>query len=322
MSTKNNYLKIGVFVLVALALLIAGLLAFGAKSYFTPKIRFETAVQDDVSGLSVGSSVQLRGVPIGRVTRITFGWHAYPGTKSRGLIVEFEIDGGLMPWPPGDLRTLVSRAVDAGLRAIVKGQGITGSSLLSLDILSPPPPAPELDYTPHYYYIPSAPGQFSRILETVEKTLQNLEKTDFGGISQGITNALRGAVRLADKLDQLDLQAIATNADSVLVEAKNTVLKLQDTVAQIQQTLEGMKLQEVSSNANSLLSDLRASNTRLGTLLVKLNGVPMQDTFVDLQQALQSLNEVLMELKRYPAGFFLGAPPLPAKSAQQVKESR
>lgn len=320
MGAKNNYLKIGIFVLVALALFIVGLLAFGAKSYFSSKTRFETGIEGDVSGLSVGSGVELRGVPIGKVTRITFSWHAYPGSKSRLLVVEFEVDGDLMPWPPGDLKMLLKEGVARGLRAIVKGQGITGTSLLALDVVTPPPPLPELDYTPHYYYVPSAPGQFTRILETIEKALDNIQEVDFATISQGITNALVGVRELAQKLDKLDLQAVATNANSLLVAAKNTAVKSQDAVGQIQETLKGMKLEQIAQNANGLVSDLHDTNVRLQVLLAKLNAVPMRDTFGDLQQMLQTLNDVLLELKRYPAGFFLGEPPVPARGVQPVRE--
>ena len=64
MSTRSNNVKIGIFVLLAVVLFIAGLLAFGARSYFVPKSQFETAIPGEVSGLSVGSGVQLRGVPV------------------------------------------------------------------------------------------------------------------------------------------------------------------------------------------------------------------------------------------------------------------
>ena len=65
MPAKNDNVRIGVFVLLGIVLFIAGLLAFGARSYFAPKTYFETAIEGEVSGLSVGSGVQLRGVPIG-----------------------------------------------------------------------------------------------------------------------------------------------------------------------------------------------------------------------------------------------------------------
>lgn len=51
-----------------------------------------------------------------------------------------------------------------------------------------------LDYTPRAYYsIPSAPGQFTRMLESIEKALRNVQELDIAGIGQGVTNAL-GAV--------------------------------------------------------------------------------------------------------------------------------
>jgi len=322
MSAKNSNLKIGIFVLLALALLVAGLLAFGAKTYFAPKTNFETAVEGDVSGLSVGSSVQLRGVPIGKVTTITFPWHAYPGSKSHCLVVRFEVDGNEMPWPKGDYRTLVADAVKGGMRAIVKSQGITGTSILSLESIHPPPPEPPVDYTPHYCYVPSAPGQFTRMLETIEKSLDNVQRIDFPTISQGITNVLADVHQLTCKFEKLDLETITTNANSFLAELKDTAEKIQDGIDQVQTTLKGMELEKVAGNANGLLAGLRDSNRRLQTLLAKLNGIPMQDTFADVEQTLETLNSVLVEMKRYPSGFFLGDPPLPAAGVHAVKREK
>src|SRR5882672_8281311 len=97
MSAKANHFKIGVFVLAAIALLVIGLMAFGARSFFQKKTTFETAVVGDVYGLSVGSRVELRGVPIGQVTRISFGWVEYPESKHRFIIVEFQVTKEMLP---------------------------------------------------------------------------------------------------------------------------------------------------------------------------------------------------------------------------------
>ncbi len=45
MSTTTNKFKLGLFTLVGLAILIAGILAFGARSYFEPTSLFETYVR-------------------------------------------------------------------------------------------------------------------------------------------------------------------------------------------------------------------------------------------------------------------------------------
>ena len=66
MSTTTNNFKLGLFTLCGLAILIAGVLAFGARSYFEPTSLFETYVAGDVTGLAVGSAVELRGVHVGK----------------------------------------------------------------------------------------------------------------------------------------------------------------------------------------------------------------------------------------------------------------
>ena len=67
MSAKTNDLKLGLFTLVGLGLLITGILAFGTWSAVEKKTLFETYVPGDVSGLSVGSAVEFRGVHVGKV---------------------------------------------------------------------------------------------------------------------------------------------------------------------------------------------------------------------------------------------------------------
>lgn len=321
MSTKANTTKIGLFVILAAVLLVAGLLAFGAKSYFTPKTKAETAIPGDVGGLSVGSPVQLRGVPIGKVTRITFAWNLYPHTKTNLIVVEFEVEGDLLPLPPGmNTKQAVELANARGLRTMVKSQGITGTSLLALENLDPkayPPPA--LDYKPRHYYIPSAPTELTRLVESLGKTLQHLEQIDVAGISRGVTNTLAAADRLVVKLGEIDFGAVGTNANALLVDIKGTSAKLTTTLEGVQKTLNGMKLDTVGKNADGLLTELRGSNEKLQTVLEHLGTVPMQQTVVDLQRALQTLNDVLTELKSYPSGFIFGKPPPPIEGMQPAR---
>jgi phospholipid/cholesterol/gamma-HCH transport system substrate-binding protein len=322
MSAQTNHIKIGLFVLAALVLLIAGLMAFGARSYFSPKTRFETGIPGEVSGLSVGSAVQLRGVPIGKVTRITFSWAVYPKSKSGFIIVEFETDSEVVPLPAGmDMSTAVRDSVAKGLRATVKSQGITGTSLLALEVLPPEEnPPPVIDYTPRYYYIPSAPAQFTRMLDSIEKSLGGIQKLDFAAISQGVTNALAAVSLLSAKLDKVDLEGVTTNASSLLVDLKAASTKLQDAIGQVEETIKSMKLDAVSQNASDLITGIRETNAKVQTVLDHIGAAPVAQTVAELQQALQNLNGVLVELKRYPSGFFLGEPPLPARSVQTPKE--
>ena len=118
--------------------MIAGILAFGARSYFEPTSQFETYIQGDVTGLAVGSAVELRGVRVGKVTRIDFSWTEYEPTQPSYIVVEFEMRNDIAPGSPGAARNeLLQSAIKQGLRARVKAKGITGTSVLSLEYVNP-----------------------------------------------------------------------------------------------------------------------------------------------------------------------------------------
>jgi phospholipid/cholesterol/gamma-HCH transport system substrate-binding protein len=314
MSTKTNNFRIGLFVLAAVALFVVGLLAFGARSLFVQKRNFETAIEGAVYGLSVGSRVELRGVPIGKVTHIEFDWNVYPLSRGEYVIVEFEVDYDIAPSFRGDQRrAMVAAEVKKGLRASVKSQGVTGTSILALEYLdlehNPPPP---ITYTPRNLYIPSAPGQFTRMLDAIQKSLHNLEELNFAEIGSGVTNTLRSTAQLMEKFNRIDLKTISTDITSLLVE-------LRGAVVEIRETLKAMKLDTVGQNADQLLGSLRETSDKLQIVLDKVGAAPLQDTISDIREAVQTLNGVLLELKQYPSGFILGKPPLPAKSVQPSK---
>lgn len=323
MSTKINTAKIGTFVILAVLLLIVGLLAFGAKTYFVTKTKVETAIPGEVYGLSVGSAVQLRGVPIGKVTQISFSWSLYPQSKTNFIVVVFEIEEDLVPLPPGmTKKTAVKQATDRGLRAIVRSQGITGTSILALEKLDPNiyPPVP-LDYTPRNIYIPSAPPQLTRMVESLSKTLSRLQEVDFASIGEGVTNTLTASRELVTKLGKIDYPGLGTNANALLVQLKGTSSRLSTSIDELQKTLNSMPLRTISTNANGLVTELRQTNVKLQTTLDKVGSAPLQQTVAELQQAFQSLNDVLSQLREYPAGFIFGKPP-EAVEGLQPEEKR
>ena len=72
MSEKPGYFRIGLFILIALAILVAGLVALGAGAFLRQRIYIETYVNASVQGIDIGSPVKFRGVQIGRVSGISF----------------------------------------------------------------------------------------------------------------------------------------------------------------------------------------------------------------------------------------------------------
>lgn len=312
MSAKTNNIRIGIFVLVAIFLFIVGILAFGAKSYFVTKSTLETAIEGEVYGLSVGSKVELRGVPIGKVSRIAFAQNEYPKSGSDAIVVEFQIEGRIFDVIGSSEKAQEFREaqIAKGLRAMIKGQGVTGTSILALEYFNPRENPPlEMPYKPRHPYIPSVPGAVTRMLESIEKSLRHLQEIDVVGIAHGVSNVLSSTRQLTDKLNQVDMVGISDNVNTLVVQLK-------DTVNELSTTIKGMKLDALSRNADELIVGFKASNEKLETVLGNIGSVPLQDTVGDLRSVMQTLNGVLEELKRYPSGFIFGEPPPPARSVE------
>jgi paraquat-inducible protein B len=280
--------------------------------------KVQTAVPGEVYGLSVGSGVQLRGVPIGKVTQIAFAWSKYPKTKTKFIVVEFEVEGSLLPQPPDvTMKEAVKQATERGLRAIIKSQGITGTSILALEPLDPKAfPPPPIDYEPRHLYVPSAPAQLTRLVDSLDKSLKHLQELDFASIGQSVTNTLSAARDLLVKLDKLDLAKLTTNADDLLVELKQTGAKLTTAIETVQKTVSNSKLDAVGRKADSLLTELHGTNVKLQAVLDHLGTVPIQQTIANLQEVFQTLDNVLAQLKDYPSGFLFGKPPRPVEGLQ------
>src|SRR5580658_4163434 len=138
MSKPINNFKLGLFTLGGLALLVIGLLAFGARSYFQPTSTYETYIEGDVTGLTVGSGVELRGVNVGKVTGIDFSWTEYQMTDPSYIVVQFVMRNDIEPGAPGAAQDeLLQAAVNHGLRARIKAKGITGTSVLAIEYVDP-----------------------------------------------------------------------------------------------------------------------------------------------------------------------------------------
>ena len=72
MSAPINYFRLGLFVLVGLALIVAGVVVLGAGALLRPTILAETYFNESVQGLDVGAPVKYLGVEIGKVSWIGF----------------------------------------------------------------------------------------------------------------------------------------------------------------------------------------------------------------------------------------------------------
>jgi len=313
MSEKASALRIGIFVTIGVAIVLAALFLFGIRSAFQPTHEFETYTTGDVEGLSVGSVVTLRGVEVGKVVEVGFSWNLYEPKPPAVVVVRCAVKQDITPRIWGaDWKQDVRKVVDQGLRAVVQTNGITGSSIIALQTLDPklyPPLA--VPWTPKYLYVPSAPSQLGRLLASVDRTLSNLEKLDVGGLSRSLTRLLDTADGTLQNINRLNVEELSHSANATIQDAGSAIREIQGLAQDAREDLKAMKLDAVGSEANRLLDNLDA---KLSALLDKLSGVDVRalnETLAGTRDAARSLNQALDELKRYPSGFlFGGAPPL------------
>lgn len=312
MNDDPRYFRIGLFVLGGFLLLAAVLITFGAGKIFQPRMHFETYVSSSVSGIDAGSAVRFRGVPIGKVSNVTFVFNEYPDESRSGIynyvVVVMEVTEAVFPdmFHLDDMGEQVERAVDHGLRARIEPQGITGLNYVELDFLNPREfPAMKVDWKPRHYFIPSAPGQLAGILDSVNKIMRDIEKLHLHEVELGIRTLLDNLNRSITEADigklSADIQKFATQT-TALVDELNKVVDESDLPALSNSTKKSLDSVEAAvDEARRILANLEPST--------RLNSDDINATLGNLRIISDNLRELSSELRANPSRLIFGSSP-------------
>lgn len=211
-NSDINYFKIGTFVLVGIALIIAGLLVFGSSRLFSPTVYVETYFNESVQGITIGTPVKYRGLQIGYVKEIAFvseiyGKHAEFDTEahSRAIYVKIAITSKLFTRQSNDeLEQFFQREVESGLRVKIAPQGLTGTAYLELNYVSPNSnPVPKLDWKPEHYFIPSVTSVITQLSDSLQYLLDKLKQVDFSAMFGKIETFSKSVDRTAKKTETM-----------------------------------------------------------------------------------------------------------------------
>lgn len=260
MIRKNDYFRLGIFIIVGASLLIAVIIILGAGRYFQTTYTMETYFNESVNGLAVGSPVKLRGVQIGRVAEINFVSNLYEdadNSGSRYVYVECDINPELFQEIPEDrFAARVKHEVERGMRVKPTSLGLTGQIFLNIVYEDPKGTPPlKISWAPQFAYIPSSASTLSR----VEDAIANISKT-------------------IGSLKQEDIEAIIADVKSIV-----------HTISEFMRT-EGGK--EAGNKILAILENTRSILHRTDELLAD----PHMDTIIpNVAEATESLNRVLTE---------------------------
>lgn len=304
MSAKPDFFRIGLFVSGGIALLVFVLLAFGGGQMFLPKIEVETYVKGSVQGVDVGTPVKFRGVLIGKVTKINFAFTEYDLKETDGLynyvVIFMEINREVFPGMfTEDLTPLLTKGIEQGLRVRIEPQGITGLNYLDMDYFDPSRfPALWPPWKPHVYYIPSAPGELTSFLDSINGILREVEKLNIGGISQTGT----------ELLENLNKAVVGAQVEKISGD-------LQTFIKDTNSTLQQAKIPELSADAKKFLGELEASNRELRKILrniepaSKLNPAEIREIVGNLAATSANLEQLSESVKKRPSLLLWGSPP-------------
>lgn len=214
MNDRNQKLRIGMFVIGGVLLLLIMLFFFGMSDFFTHKVAVRTYFSESVQGLTVGSGVKYRGVPIGTVSKIAIR----VSDKLVEVNMEIQLDH-FVNVEGGRSRQLTEfdrffrSELEQGMRCRLEYAGITGMRYIDFDYFATPGqelPEPPAGTGPGVLYIPAVPSSFLRHPESVEHLARPDQphpfRGDFGRVGAQPLRALRPALRsraqIHDRPDQ------------------------------------------------------------------------------------------------------------------------
>lgn len=265
MSVQTNYVKLGAFVLITVALILAGLIVLGGGKLWSERILVETYLDESAQGLEAGSVVKMRGVQVGNIERISFVYLKYPEAFQAGhryVLVEIGLQADKFgDFPRDRFKELLAEEIASGLRIRITPQGLTGAAYLELDYSIPfRAPALPINWTPVAPYIPSAPGTITRFEETFESvsvTLKNLEE----------------------------------------VNLNKPLERLEELMSLVMEKVDAVQTDQFSAEAIALMEELRRTNAQVARLLGSPDGPAGRDEGMDLQSIFQDVSLAMREVR-------------------------
>ena len=328
---QSTYTKIGAFALAALLLGIAAVAFMGSKKTARKEVLFETYIEETVQGISAGSAVRYRGIPVGTVKSVSFAMARYkvpddsPESRraTRYARVVFAVDVTDVP-EPEKFSTMIDRQVADGMRVHVKTQGITGLSYIDLDFEKSPPAAIPVPWTPEYNYIPTAPSLVKTLTDVFQGLSQEIHS--FSQVKDAVTNLAARTTVLANTAGEA-VQKLENGLDdmpALVAAATNAVADVDALVRSFAPTADGLPaLVAAATNAvadaDALVKSFAPAADGLPALVAGATGLvgragvglsalspPLREAVGNLARAAEEIARRAEELRADPAKLFRG----------------
>lgn len=338
---ETNKFKLGLFVTLSILLLVLAVTCMGLFDFLNAKAYLCTTVSESVQGLNTGSSVKLRGVPIGKITDITILM------DSKNISIQMEVDLARFSRNSQNIFSdenitqqefyqLLRKEIRNGLRCRIEPDGITGMKYLEIDFFKDVVPINEtvaqkssLPDTGYYFYVPSTPSMLASLRLSMTDILARIAMIDFDGLSRKTTLLLKNVNQTLDpqRINTLisDLnscvESIKKTSDNLgsildkkdirdtLQETRKAIAGIYELSADIRKNLDDSKIPETVADLRNLANEIGDSSENVGTTLHKLN------------DAIDALTEFAQYLSDNPASLIYGKRNS-ASGKEMVKEEK
>jgi paraquat-inducible protein B len=328
MSKQANKTVIGVFVVVAIALVVLAVLILGSGKFFKQTLKAVCYFEGSVGGLNIGAPVVFRGVRIGSVTDVILSVESSKMVFTIPVYIEIEPDKfsvtGIRPRQLGEnLKALIDR----GLRASLETQSIvTGQMQVGLDF-KPDKPGKfaEIKYDQKTPEIPTIPTPMQELTKKIEKIpideiFEKLNST-IGSINklvsspeivkaiESVSVAVGDVRKLVQNVDNRvgplassiegtvnDYGKLARNADSKI---DTLSLGLGDTIKEIQKAVSG--IEKTLGEVQATLAQAKHTLSEDSTLSYEIT-----ETLEEIQKGARSIRLLADGLKRQPESVIWG----------------
>jgi phospholipid/cholesterol/gamma-HCH transport system substrate-binding protein len=300
-SRPANHWKLGLFVALGALLLVAALVALGARGMREDTVAYVSYFDESVQGLEAGSPVKFRGVTVGSVSAINVA----PDRRHVEVVSAVTKDDAAR-------LGLEKGKVPDDMRVQLASVGITGVKFVLLDYFSPAAyPRPELPFAVPPNHLPAARST----LKGVEDALVQ--------VADRVPQLVDGVHQLVGKVDALigdaDVKGLSERTAATLENADRTLTAVRGAVQQLEparlsretgETLRSLQrtaarvdgVLALAEGEGGLLSSAQRTSSAIGEAARGATSLSaeLESTLRDIREAAEGVNRLTDALERDP----------------------
>lgn len=325
MSMRANPTTIGLFLIGATVLAVAGTATLASTTWFADRSTFISFFTESVNGLENGAPVKFQGVPVGTVTDLLI--QIDQRDKTFQVPVKYEIDLERLTTQLGtfvDLRKapVLRQQIADGLRANLQMESIvTGQLYVELSYRPDAQPADLKAHASAWPEIPTtrslmaalgtgAGSLVADMLKVLFQVNQMLADVDMPGINAAVVASAQSVDRL---VNSPEIRRALAQVPGMTAQVNSTMLEVQLLAKRANAAVDPMQAQlgATSTEMTATLRELRKTLEDTHGLLSTDSGLgsELQGALASMKEAADALNQLATSLEQNPDMLIRGKKP-------------